>query len=689
MNLYRKIALRYLLSNEEPVEEPSKGKPSVNIGIANKVREKLKDNKYKSKSSGNEISFNTAYSQKHPQAIADFKKEFQDALEDAQKEDQPQKMTDEESQKIMDEILDKINPPQPQPEPKTEEEQLDDFLDLDYDLDDGEREEIGDLIEDPKKVYEEGSSNKKVVEKLVKNIEFDNPPYDSSKPIEEQRSENIQKSYARYDSLKQEDRKEVKKSFKEKLKDQSLSSEQRSALMDSYGSLVASQIVNGDKDAPPSDPLFTKVLRESKSEGLKNKAIQLVSEMAISETNSSSRSVKKEFFNSLNDDDFLEAIGGSDSPYGKLAEKLNPNFCPSTPENGDMGGKVVGADECPMPLSDEMRKNVRKHITSMMMDGMVFRETDEKGKEKEQPKEEKSKLDEWLGGDGGKDYLQELIDGNDASGHVVQMRSLNAQSQFNSSSPHAQRIRDNMVNMATEGGSLDDMDSLFDFEEEDRPKRDDYETDEDFRVALSYYQMSKMGHIRRGSLNVVSKYLDNLFITPSNTYGGNKMISKNSTVYVDYQQRAKGFEVGMRVFPFFEGNPNKSGIVRAVYPAIGMVDVQFPHGSSRLPVEDLVVDTSGDVNNVKMDVDSVPGGLGSYPVSTGAKRVASMHMKKAIYWKERDRKYKMKRNEGHPHCPKCKEVKLRNTSYKRRNGLSEHLLGCPSCLFLIKSTDII
>ncbi len=687
MSLYKKVALRYLLANEEaPVEDAPKG---INIDIANRVKENLKNKKYKSESSGNEISFNTAYNQKHQQALDDFKKEFAKVLEDAQKKEKPKEdssdsdpkdtvptqMSDEEADEVYKKILKEVaeensNEPTP-PDP---------IKSLPA--------EAQEMISDPQKVYEEGAKDEKVKEKIVKNIDFDIEPYNDSTPKKGQRAENIEKSFSRFNSLKQEDRSDVVNSFKEKLKDQNLSDSERESLKDSLGSLVASRIMNGDKGAPPSDPLFTKVLRGTKSESLRKESVKLIAEMSQAESNGSKRQLKKEFFNNLSDGDFLDAIGGSDSPYGKLAEKMNPNFCPSSPQNGDMGGKVVGADECPVPLSDSMRSTLREHITTMMMDGMVFRETEGGGEEKEQPKEEKSQLNEWLDGASGKDFMQDLIDGNDVTSHVVQMRSENAKASTPSNA-HAQRVQERLISIGDDGGSTDAMDSLFEFEEDDRPKREDFETEEDFRVALSYHQMSKMGHIRRGSLNVVSKYIDNLFITPSNTHGGNKMINKNSTVYVDYQQRAKGFEIGMRVFPFFEGNPNKSGIVRAVFPAIGMVDVQFPHGSTRLPVEDLVVDTSGDVSNVKMDEDSVPGGLGSYPVSTGAKKVASLHMKKAIYWKERNRKYKKRKHEDHPHCPKCRDVKLKNTSYKRRNGLSEHLLGCPSCLFLIKSTDII
>jgi hypothetical protein len=170
-------------------------------------------------------------------------------------------------------------------------------------------------------------------------------------------------------------------------------------------------------------------------------------------------------------------------------------------------------------------------------------------------------------------------------------------------------------------------------------------------------------------------------------------MQKKSTTYVDYQERSLQFELGMRVYPFYGGKPDKSGIVVAIFPAIGMVDVQFPHGSQRFPVEDLVEDTSGDYNNLSREQSSIPGGLGTVSVSTTpskkqASRVASTYVKQAIYWYRKDRTYRQCRNEASPHCPRCK-TPLGNTVYKRRGGKSEKLLACYTCLFIIKPSDIV
>lgn len=103
---------------------------------------------------------------------------------------------------------------------------------------------------------------------------------------------------------------------------------------------------------------------------------------------------------------------------------------------------------------------------------------------------------------------------------------------------------------------------------------------------------------------------------------------KNSSTFVDYQARAHQFQIGDRVFPFFLGKKEKAGVVVQLFPAIGMVDVQFPHGVARYPVEDLVVDESGEVRNIANIPDSVPGGRGVVPVSSGpsAKKVASLYL---------------------------------------------------------------
>lgn len=181
---------------------------------------------------------------------------------------------------------------------------------------------------------------------------------------------------------------------------------------------------------------------------------------------------------------------------------------------------------------------------------------------------------------------------------------------------------------------------------------------------------------------------------------------KKGTVYVDYQQRASEFHVGDVVLPY-GADESQAGRVVALFPAIGMVDVEFPHGSKRLPVEDVqritgIIDIPADVAH-----NSVPGGTGTVSVPGGphaphppsqqekrasSQRVAEAYVKKALYWGSMNRRYRATQEEldgGAYLCPRCKDVPLRSTVYKRQDGKSMKLLGCGSCLFLIKRCDII
>ena len=168
--------------------------------------------------------------------------------------------------------------------------------------------------------------------------------------------------------------------------------------------------------------------------------------------------------------------------------------------------------------------------------------------------------------------------------------------------------------------------------------------------------------------------------------------------YVNYQERATEFSVGDIVVPFGLWD-SQSGRVTAVWPAIGMLDVEFPVGNRRFPVEDLQrMDNGGTA--APPDTDSVPGGGGTvsvpggpYPSAKAASRVAQAYVRKALYWAEKDRQYRMTRPESastRPDCPKCGSGNpLQKAIYKRRDGSSERLMGCPGCMFLIKGADIV
>jgi hypothetical protein len=157
---------------------------------------------------------------------------------------------------------------------------------------------------------------------------------------------------------------------------------------------------------------------------------------------------------------------------------------------------------------------------------------------------------------------------------------------------------------------------------------------------------------------------------------------------VNYQKRAEQFSVGDSVLPF-NGNvsPAHSGTVVAVHPGIGMVDVEFPNGNKRYPVEDLILLREEAVLAQPLESSNVPGGL--------ANRVASAYYhgkikKNALYWSGANRRYRLTKREkenGHKSCPKCK-TDMGQTIYKREDSKSVRLLVCPNCLFCIRYSDV-
>lgn len=191
----------------------------------------------------------------------------------------------------------------------------------------------------------------------------------------------------------------------------------------------------------------------------------------------------------------------------------------------------------------------------------------------------------------------------------------------------------------------------------------------------------------------------------------------------NWQARGQMFAVGQAV-ALVNGSPTDEGRVIAVWPAIGMVDVQFPHTNYRLPVEDLQIINPANDSYITPMHETVPGGAGSAAmVSQGkpqnqdliqgfdppvqlvddigdgidldvmAARVAKAHIKKALYWNGKDRKYRSTRVEGatgHYSCPKksCEGL-LKPAVYKRQDAASVKLLGCPECMFLIRKQDIV
>ena len=169
------------------------------------------------------------------------------------------------------------------------------------------------------------------------------------------------------------------------------------------------------------------------------------------------------------------------------------------------------------------------------------------------------------------------------------------------------------------------------------------------------------------------------------------MSDRSASAYTDWQERASEFQIGDGAFPKGESS-DCVGTVVAVYPAIGMVDVQHIDGTMRYPAEELHRWKDGKVVLPVVEHDSVPGGVGQVSVPGGpGEKLAESAAKVALYWKQKDRQYHATQDEcssGSYSCPKCKDPGLKKAIYKRTDGISDRLWACPGCMFLIKDSDM-
>lgn len=101
-------------------------------------------------------------------------------------------------------------------------------------------------------------------------------------------------------------------------------------------------------------------------------------------------------------------------------------------------------------------------------------------------------------------------------------------------------------------------------------------------------------------------------------------MNRRADNFVNYQARALEFAVGDVVVPFgFSGS--QVGRITAVWPAIGMADVEMPFGNRRWPVEDLQRFQNGVAQPPAVWMSSAPGGSRTVPVAGGPGRVATPH----------------------------------------------------------------
>lgn len=427
------------------------------------------------------------------------------------------------------------------------------------------------------------------------------------------------------------------------------------------GAYVA-MLLEGDENLPKGrtrvDPDFLEYARQIQTP----ESYELLSDLSKENKELSSEQVrnrKRQFLDGLDDAEFSRAVGGDSGPFSELLESLDPMYCPDIPLNGTSAGKKVPEEECPLPIPPQMRALLRKHITTVSMDQYSVAPDSERGggksrgggRDKEDKKE--SLFKGWMKSNQ-KALSEALAKGDEemlaflfAHMREANLRDLNLSEFIEGYDEKSSLITD------VEKYRIQKITDLLKKSKSDPSKI--REVVEEIDKAINEQSFSSRGAIRFASqmrlaklnpsfpkrltgkskefamVQVVKKYsCDRSFIRGrlSSDPEGVSTMQRRATSYVDYQSRARLFELGMRVYPYYGGKPDKSGVVVQIFPAIGMVDVQFPHGVSRYPVEDLVLDTSGDYENLANTPDSVPGGRGVVPVSSGpsAKKVASRYL---------------------------------------------------------------
>ncbi len=543
-------------------------------------------------------------------------------------------------------------------------------------------------------------------------------PTEADETEQKQHSALVRKSQTRkFRGMEKEDRDEMVGHIEDrlqeldsKLADESLSDEEKTKIEGQVANVKASQqalntirMINGEGVMTGFHKVEDKILdvaRQTESDAWDEAITDL------STYGSSPQEAKEHIRNVVDNLDhasFSSMMGGEKGEYGEILEAINPQYCPATPVNKakGVGDKILAPGEtCPNPMPDDVQKFLRQY----MSDSFVNLNTIDKDERRSNPRKPKSEVSKkqreeakffWRKR---KDkFFQYLIDGVDNLGNPIKQEDKIAYIEHFRS----EWFEGDMKKVLRGGIKLyDDLPRKYDFNQlmEELKKARSIKNPTNRAEKLKSIREKIESLWNEASTSATpqkqAKSFNRSFINERYKNGGSKPMQKKSTQYVDYQERSQAFELGMRVYPFLGGNPSRSGIVVAIFPAIGMVDVQFPHGSQRYPVEDLVVDTSGDYKNLDREQSSVPGGLGTVPVSTvpskkkRAQRVASEYTKQALYWYKKDRTYRQCRNEITPHCPKCKTL-LGKTVYKRRGGQSEKLLACYSCLFIIKPSDIV
>jgi hypothetical protein len=406
-------------------------------------------------------------------------------------------------------------------------------------------------------------------------------------------------------------------------------------LQSTLDGVVVSMLINKDPNIPSNraaiDPYLLEMANNAPSKELFN-AINISSKLDNGATPKQVREVQRDYFNTLNDKDFFDAVGGDSGPFSQFNDLFKENYCPDHPLNGDMAGQNISAgDVCPYPVAPAIKKILRDHITRTFSDHYTVVPSADRDSFSSsldtKKKTQNSNLSRFLNRNK-EEYLKILTHTNPEKREealaflLLKMRAANLEDlEFSGFSGKSLVGKDKQIIEKTKRDAIlkliksADKESLKDVliqvdkitESTSKPSSESVFEDEDWG-----------GSFRFAKNNSNNSFIYTRIISDSK----GKQMRRQATTYTDYQARGREFSVGMRVFPFHGGNADKAGVVMQVFPAIGMVDVEFPYGSKRFPVEDLVIVEDTHSNTV----DSIPGGTGVTPVS--ASRVASLYLNK-------------------------------------------------------------
>jgi len=490
----------------------------------------------------------------------------------------------------------------------------------------------------------------------------------------------------RLDSLEQEI-KELKNDTSRKA-ELEMALELRSQYQDTLAGLNTAKLMSGDKPMEgfnEVDPNLLALAKQVNDDNLLEAISVLGSPSGAGRDREQTREALKSALSEMSIDRFTESVGDT---YGEMADLLSPAYCPNTPANEAAGvaDKTLSQGEkCPEPLDPRLHDLVRRYMTDSFVDTQsILSEDSSMDKEKRNGISDKQRKDFKSLWENNKEEVLKSITMDENDPDYDEEKVASTLELFGLEL----RIK-NYEALQIDGKKIIGHEAIMKYlrkvQEMDKKEREKKVKE----LAQQFEDFLRQENPVSSAPARVAGLFNKSFIGTRLNTAGDFLMKKRSTTYVDYQSLASDFEVGMSVYTHSGGDPARAGIVVAVFPAIGMVDVQFPHGSTRIPVEDLLIDHTKEIKPLPSSQISVPGGAGTQPVSLGIQRVASAYMDKvALYWWSKDRVYRKSKGEVDSCCPKCKRP-LKPSVYKRRNGKSDRLLVCTSCVFVIKTTDIV